>query len=53
MVYGAVLTAMAERAARASREDGHAGTVGQPHGEYDAGSEVASVGSTGADAPPP
>jgi hypothetical protein len=53
MVYGAVLTAMAERAARASREDGHAGTVGQPHGEYDAGSEVASVGFTGADAPPP
>lgn len=50
MVYGAVLTAMATRAAA----DFDAGTVAKPNGDYDAGSEVASgIGSAGADAPPP
>jgi hypothetical protein len=49
MVYGAVLSALAARVARA--ENDVAGAT--PNGEYDAGGEVASVGSTGADAPPP
>jgi hypothetical protein len=52
MVYGAVLTAMAERATRAAAND-LAAAEAHAYGEYDAAREVASFESTRADAPPP
>jgi hypothetical protein len=53
MVYGAVLAAMVERATLGSADDRKKATDAQPHGDYGAGPDVASVGSRGADAPPP
>jgi hypothetical protein len=53
MVYGAVLAAMAERAVRAGAAPPVGGADADPRGGYGAVSEVASVESTGADAPPP
>jgi hypothetical protein len=63
MVYGAVLTAMAEAASRRAADHAAARPYDEPTPGYegggaragvgDAGSEVASVGSTGVDAPPP
>jgi hypothetical protein len=59
MVYGAILTGMAEAASRRAADatggydesmDGNEGGARPSDGDGD--SEVASVGSTGADAPP-